>query len=214
MAGTAKHYVLNDGRKMYVDHASIPVALTHIKSYYSASAMRTTRDKGTAVIAGLQALGGTWRTRLLAVWKELKPLVGANMTLTEYRVRPSGSKRSCRFRQLAGSYRAFKPKNPVKGLKVKAVGATANTILGGTEPEAGRQRDWGEEPAPLQPPRTNPYRDFLRPVVPAAPRRRTNANEAEAAPDPRQQLQERIREAQANFQAALERRQQIDVGAL
>lgn len=200
MAGTAKHYVLNDGRKMYVDHASIPVALTHIKSYYSASAMRTTRDKGTAVITGLQALGGTWRTRLLAVWKELKPLVGANMTLTEYRVRPSGSKRSCRFRQLAGSYRVFKPKNPVKGLKAKAVGAAANTI---PTAEAGRLRDWGEEPAPPQPPRTNPYRDFL---LPATQRRRTNAPATDpVAPDPRQQLQERIREAQANFQAALER---------
>jgi hypothetical protein len=130
MAGTAKHYVFNDGRNRYVDHRIITVMLTHIKGLYSNSGIRENRDKGTAIINALTSVKGSWRGQLLAAWKELKPLVGVSMCLTEYRVRPNRSAKACGFRQVARDYRSWKPK-AMKKFSIAYTPVPAGTPLTG-----------------------------------------------------------------------------------
>lgn len=206
MAGTAKHYVLNDGSKFYFDHAAIPVAITHVKTYYGGSGLRATRDKGTGIVAALQALKGPWRARLLAVWKELKPLFGSNMSLTEYRVRPGASKKGCRFRHMASGYRSFKPKNPVKIAKPPALRvATGGTLAPVT---AIRMDEWRTaDPEQAPPPRNrNPYRTaaFLLPQTQTRRPDEANGAPVPAAPDARTNLQERIAQAHREYRAIVD----------
>jgi hypothetical protein len=205
VAGTAKHYVFNDGRKFYFDHAIVPVGIGHIKNFYGGSGLKTTRDKGAAVIAALQALTGPWRKRVLTVWKEVKPLYGSTMSLTEYLVRPNGSKKSCTFRNYASGYRTFKCKNPTKVRKPKPA---AVAVIGHPPTRDGlRHPDW-LEPAPAveitprnnrNPHRTDRDPAFARPVATGGTGR------ANATPTPfmfdaaRERLQEALQRARVQM---------------